>query len=184
MIHWRWLPNGLTFLRIFLVIPFAWALANGHYRPALVLFFVAAITDGLDGFLARVFGWKSRLGAIADPLADKLLMVTAYLTLCVTGVLPLWLFVLVLTRDLVIVGGGLLFHHRFGPYEVAPSVLGKLNTLVQIVAALAVMLAEAGFDLPEQTHGVAVASVAAMALVSGLHYVGLWGLRALKGGVS
>ena len=64
MQHWRWIPNGLSFLRVLLVIPFAWALASGRYRDALLLFAIAAATDGLDGFLARFFGWKSRLGAI------------------------------------------------------------------------------------------------------------------------
>ena len=87
------------------MIPFAWTLANDQYRSALVLFFVAAATDGLDGLLARVCNWKTRLGAIADPLADKLLMLTTFLMLSLTDVLPLWLFGLVLGRDLVIVGG-------------------------------------------------------------------------------
>lgn len=178
--RWRWIPNGLTFLRILLVIPFAWALADDNYRAALVLFFVAAATDGLDGLLARVYGWKSRLGAIADPLADKLLLVVAYLMLSVTGVLPMWLFVLVFGRDLVIVGGGLLFHRLIGPFDVRPSVSGKLNTLVQILAALAVMVWEASVGLPVRPHEVAIWAVAVMALVSGVHYVGSWGLRAVR----
>ncbi|PWG73519.1 CDP-alcohol phosphatidyltransferase, partial [Enterococcus hirae] len=80
----------------------------------LILFVVAAATDGLDGFLARFFGWKSRLGAILAPLADKLLMVSTYLVLSITGVFPLWLFMLVLGRDVVIVVGGLLFHRFVG----------------------------------------------------------------------
>lgn len=182
--RWRWIPNGLTLLRIVLVLPFAWSLANDQYRSALVLFFFAAATDGLDGLLARVFGWKSRLGAIADPLADKLLLIMAYLMLSVTGVFPMWLFMLVLGRDLVIVTGGVLFHRLIGPYEVQPSVFGKLNTLVQILAVLVVMLAEAGLGLPDRTHGVAIAAVTVMAVVSGVHYVGLWGLRALRSGAS
>lgn len=182
--RWRWIPNALTLLRIALVLPFAWSLANGHYRSALALFFVAAATDGLDGLLARVFGWKSRLGAIADPLADKLLLVVAYLMLSVTGVLPMWLFLLVLGRDLVIVAGGLVFHYLVGPFDVQPSVFGKLNTLVQILAVLAVMLAEAGLALPARTHEVAIAAVTVMAVISGVHYVGLWGLRALRSGDS
>lgn len=178
--RWRWIPNGLTFLRILLVIPFAWTLAYGNYRAALVLFFVAAATDGLDGLLARMCGWKSRLGAIVDPLADKLLLVAAFLMLSVTGVFPMWLFLLVLGRDLVIVVGGLVFHRLIGPFDVEPSVFGKLNTLVQILAVLGVMLAEAGVSMPAQTHDVAIASVAVMAVISGLHYVGLWGVRAVR----
>ncbi|UZD64339.1 MULTISPECIES: CDP-alcohol phosphatidyltransferase family protein [Marinobacter] len=184
MQHWRWIPNGLSFLRMLLVIPFAWALASGRYREALILFVVAAATDGLDGFLARFFGWKSRLGAILDPLADKLLMVTTYLVLSITGVFPLWLFMLVLGRDVVIVVGGLLFHRFVGRFEVEPSAFGKLNTLVQILAALAVMLHQAGFELTTWTQPAALWAVTVMALISGGHYVTVWGLRALRGGVS
>lgn len=181
MLKWRWIPNGLTFFRILLVVPFAWALASDQYRPALALFFLAAVTDGLDGFLARVCDWKTRLGAIADPLADKLLMITAFLVLSATDVLPLWLFGLVLGRDLVIVGGGLLFHRLIGPFDIQPSLPGKINTLVQILAVLAVMMAEAGFSLPAGTHRVAIGAVAFMTVVSGAHYVGLWGARAIRG---
>lgn len=180
MKSWQWIPNGLTLLRILLVIPFAWALAGDQYRPALALFVIAAATDALDGFLARLFGWHSRVGAIADPLADKLLMITAFLVLSITGVLPMWLFALVLGRDLVIVGGGLLFHRLVGRFDVEPSAFGKLNTLVQILAVLAVMLAEAGADLPAWTTAFAIWSVAVMVLVSGTHYIGVWGLRALR----
>lgn len=179
-LSFHWIPNGLSFLRIVLVMPFAYALASGQYRPALLLFFIAAFTDALDGFLARLFGWKSRLGAIVDPLADKLLMVTAFLVLCVTGVLPLWLFWLVLGRDLVIVAGGLLFHRLIGRFDVEPSIAGKLNTLIQILAVLTVMMAEAGFGLPTWTHEMATWGVAAFALISGGHYVILWGMRALQ----
>ncbi len=178
--RWHWIPNGLTFMRIALVVPFAFALAEGQYRSALALFLVASATDALDGFLARVFGWKSRLGAIADPLADKLLLVTAYLVLSLTGVLPMWLFAVVLIRDLVIVGGGLLFHRLIGQFDVQPSLFGKLNTLVQVLAALAVIMAKSGFVLPEWTPVVATWSVAALALLSGGHYVVLWGQRALR----
>ncbi|MFW5825753.1 MAG: CDP-alcohol phosphatidyltransferase family protein [Marinobacter sp.] len=184
MQYWQWIPNGLSLIRMLLVIPFAWALASGHYREALLLFVIAAVTDGLDGFLARCCGWKSRLGAILDPLADKLLMVTAFLVLALTGVVPLWLFLLVLGRDLLIVGGGLLFHRFIGRFEVEPSAFGKLNTLVQILAALAVMLNQAGLALPERTNEVAVWAVAVMALVSGGQYVSVWGVRAWRGRAS
>ncbi|MCK7543317.1 CDP-alcohol phosphatidyltransferase family protein [Marinobacter bryozoorum] len=180
--HWRWIPNGLSFLRVLLVIPFAWALASGRYRDALLLFAIAAATDGLDGFLARFFGWKSRLGAILDPLADKLLLVTTYLVLSVTGVFPFWLFLLVLGRDLVIVAGGLLFHRFVSRFDVEPSAFGKFNTLVQILAALAVMLQLAGVLLPSWTNTLALWAVTVMALISGGHYMTVWGLRALRGG--
>ncbi|SFR41152.1 cardiolipin synthase [Marinobacter daqiaonensis] len=181
---WRWIPNALTFLRILLVMPFAYMLASGQYRLALALFIIASVTDGLDGLLARAFGWKSRLGAIADPLADKLLMLAAYLVLSLTMVLPWWLFAVVLIRDVVIIGGGLMFHRLIGPFDVTPSMTGKLNTLIQIMAALAVIMIEAGFDLPPWSHTAAVWSVTVMAIISGSHYVALWGLRAMRGRAS
>ena len=90
--NWCWIPNALTLLRILLVLPFAVALLATEYRIALVIFFVAAATDALDGFLAREFDWRTRLGAIADPLADKALLIAAYLMLTLNGVLPYWLF--------------------------------------------------------------------------------------------
>ncbi len=90
--QWRWIPNALTFMRMVLIVPFAGALLEGNYRLSLVIFFVAALTDAFDGFLARHFNWRSRLGAVADPLADKALLISAYLMLTITGVLPLWLF--------------------------------------------------------------------------------------------
>ena len=97
--RWRWIPNALTFLRILLIAPFAGALLIGDYRRALLIFFLAAGTDAVDGFLARHFNWRSRLGAIADPLADKALLITAYLMLTLTEVLPVWLFLLVRRRE-------------------------------------------------------------------------------------
>lgn len=184
MQQWQWIPNALSLFRVLLVAPFAWALADGYYHEALLLFVIAALTDGLDGFLARFFDWRSRLGAIIDPLADKLLLVTTYLVLSLTGVFPFWLFILVLGRDLVIVMGGILFHRFVGEFDVEPSIFGKLNTLVQILAALAVMSHEAGFLLPDRTGDIALWSVVIMAIISGGHYVTIWGVRALRGQAS
>ena len=184
MQQWQWIPNALSIFRVLLVAPFAWALADGYYHEALLLFVIAAVTDGLDGFLARFFNWRSRLGAILDPLADKLLLVTTYLALSLTGVFPFWLFVLVLGRDLLIVLGAVLFHRFVGQFDVEPSAFGKLNTLVQILAAVAVMSHQAGVPLPDRTGDLALWAVVIMALISGGHYVAIWGVRALRGRTS
>lgn len=176
----RWLPNALTFLRIALVVPFAGALLQGSYRLSLLIFFVAAVTDALDGFLARFFNWRSRLGAIADPLADKSLLIVAYLMLTITGVIPVWLFALVLGRDLVIVAGALAYHYGVGRYEMAPSRVGKLNTLIQVVIVLAMMVFLAGWPMPAWVMTGGVWLVAASALVSGGHYVFVWSVRAWR----
>ena len=87
----RQLPNLLTLLRVVLTLPIAWLLIHGVYGWALWLFALAGVTDGLDGYLARRFGWFSRFGAMLDPLADKLLLVTSYLCLTISGAMPLWL---------------------------------------------------------------------------------------------
>lgn len=178
--QWRWIPNALTFLRILLIVPFAAALLAAQYRLALIIFFVAAATDAFDGFLARHFNWKSRLGAIADPLADKALLITAYLMLTLNGVLPLWLFALVLGRDLLIVVGGMAFHYGVGRFEMEPSLPGKLNTLVQILVVLAIIILLAGLPMQPWVRDVGILLVTASAIFSGGHYLVVWSARAWR----
>ncbi len=178
--RWRWIPNALTFLRILLIAPFASGLYTENYRLALLIFVVAAATDAFDGFLARHFNWRSRFGAVADPLADKALLLTAYLMLTLTNVLPVWLFALVLGRDLLIVGGALAYHYGIGRFDMQPSLPGKMNTFIQILVVLAIIVLLA--DLPMQSWVIeaGVLLVAVSAVFSGGHYVLVWGLRAWK----
>jgi len=178
--RWRWIPNALTFLRILLIVPFAAALMAKEYRIALVIFFVAAATDAFDGFLARHYNWRTRLGAIADPLADKALLITAYLMLVLTGVLPQWLFWLVLGRDILIVCGGLAYHYTVGRFDMQPSLPGKFNTLVQILVALAIIILLAGLPMQPWVIDVGIIVVTASAIFSGVHYIGIWSLRAWR----
>ncbi|WP_417567906.1 CDP-alcohol phosphatidyltransferase family protein [Marinobacter sp.] len=177
---WRWIPNALTFLRVLLIAPFAGALLAGDYRQALVIFFLAAGTDAVDGFLARHFNWRSRLGAIADPLADKALLITAYLMLTLTSVLPVWLFIVVLGRDLLIVAGALAYHYGVGRYDMEPSIPGKVNTFVQILVALAIIVLLADLPMPPWVVDVGIVLAAASAVFSGVHYICVWGLRAWR----
>lgn len=180
--NWRWIPNALTLLRILLVVPFAIALWSRDYRVALIIFFVAAATDAFDGFLAREFDWQTRFGAIADPLADKLLLIVAYLMLTLTGILPYSLFWLVLGRDLLIVGGGLAYHYGIGRFEMQPSLAGKLNTLIQILVALAIIVLLAGLPMQPWVIEVGIVLVAASTVLSGVHYIVVWGLKAWRAG--
>jgi len=173
----RQIPNILTLLRIALIVPFAIFVYRGAYLEALIVFFVAGLSDGVDGFLARQFNWKSRFGAIADPLADKLLLITAYIMLAWTQQLPLWLTVVVLARDLIIVAGALVYHYLVSRYDIKPSLLGKLCTLVQIVFALALIIKLAGFPMPDFVVEWGVWCVFGVTLVSGLHYVLSWGAQ-------
>lgn len=178
--NWRWIPNALTFLRILLVVPFAVALWLRDYPAALIIFFIAAATDAFDGFLAREFDWRTRLGEIADPLADKALLIAAYLMLTLTGVLPYWLFWLVLGRDLLIVGGGLAFHYCIGRFEMQPSLPGKCNTLIQVLVALAIIVLLAGLPMQPWVINAGILLVAASAVFSGAHYLVIWGVKAWR----
>lgn len=178
--RWYWIPNALTFLRVLLIIPFAMALLEAQYRIALAVFFIAAVTDAVDGFLARQFNWRTRVGAIADPLADKALLITAYLVLTWTGILPVWLFLVVLGRDLLIVAGGLAFHYGIGHFELQPSLLGKLNTLIQVLVVLAIVVLLAGLPMQPWVLTLGIDLVAISAVVSGLHYVIVWTGRAWR----
>ncbi len=136
------IPNAITVGRLALVPPLGWLLLESRFVEALALFAVAGVSDGLDGLLARRFGWTSRLGAILDPAADKLLMLVCFGALTRLGLLPLWLFVVMLVRDLGIVGGSLFLRGYVGPaFRPVPGWSGKGHTFVQVVLVLAVILA-------------------------------------------
>jgi cardiolipin synthase (CMP-forming) len=127
--------NFLSLLRLGLA-PYVFLLVHARrFREALFLFLLAAVTDGLDGYLARAFRWETRLGALLDPLADKLLLDTIYLGLAFAGTLPFWLAGLVLARDAIIVSVGVLGLRLTTRRQFPPSVWGKLSTAIQITTA-------------------------------------------------
>jgi cardiolipin synthase len=180
MIAANQIPNILTIIRILLVIPFAICVYTAEYLQALVLFFVAGLSDGVDGFLARQFNWKSRFGAIADPLADKLLLVTAYLMLAMTQQIPMWLLYLVIGRDILILIGALGYHYLISRYDIAPSWLGKTCTLLQIVYVLLVIMSLANLPMPQWAVTEGVYVVGLITILSGIHYYIVWGTKALR----
>jgi cardiolipin synthase len=141
----RYLPNIITLARILLVLPITLLLLRQHYAAALQLFFVAAVSDGLDGLLAKRFGWTSRLGGLLDPLADKMLLVSSLLVLGAQGLLPLWLVVLALGRDVLIVLGVVAYQWWIAPIQPAPSLISKANTLLQILVIIGVLIQAAGW---------------------------------------
>ncbi|HHJ15399.1 MAG TPA: CDP-alcohol phosphatidyltransferase family protein [Gammaproteobacteria bacterium] len=174
----RNIPNLITAGRILLVPPVAWALLMGHYDIALILFFVAGVSDGVDGFLAKQYGWTSRLGALLDPLADKFLLVTSYTTLVWTGLLPVWLLVLVLLRDVIIVSGAVAYNFRIERLDADPTLISKLNTLLQILLVLLVIVHQAtGLGQHEWIQWL-VYAVTVSVIWSGLDYVITWTRRA------
>ncbi|ARU57644.1 phosphatidylglycerophosphate synthase [Oleiphilus messinensis] len=184
MIEQRHIPNILTFGRMILVLPIVSCLYSEYYRQALALFFVAGLTDAIDGFLARKFEWKSRLGAIVDPLADKLLLVSAFIALTFLGKIALWLTVLVFARDVVIVCGGVYYRYTVGTIQMAPSRLGKLSTLAQITFVLVVIISLAGLPMPEKTAYWGQWLVAILCVASGVQYVWVWSRKTITEAVS
>jgi cardiolipin synthase (CMP-forming) len=167
----RFLPNAICVLRMLLVIPVVVALVRAQYGSTIALFAFAAFTDGLDGFLAKRFGWMSELGKVLDPLADKLLLVTVFITLTVVGLVPLWLAVVVVARDVIIGAGAGIFTVVFGPLNGNPTNVSKLNTLCQILYVLAVIEAAASARLPLVVVTVLGALVLVTTSVSGIDYV-------------
>lgn len=172
------IPNLITSFRILLVIPLVWLLAADRYGAVLVLFAVAGLSDAVDGHLARRFGWMSRLGAVLDPLADKLLMVSAYLTLGLIGALPVLLVGLVLVRDLVIVGGALAYHLLIGRVEMEPTLVSKANTALQVLLVLLVLFSRGIQPLPPVLLDGVMLAVAASTVASGVNYVWIWSRKA------
>lgn len=175
----RHLPNLISILRILLVPPVAWLMLQGRFGESLLLFVVAGVSDGVDGFLAKHFGWTSRLGSILDPLADKLLLSVSFLTLAWLGHLPLWLAALILLRDLIIVIGGVFYHHLVGRFSLQPTIVSKLNTLLQIVVVTLVLVGLAWLDIPQVAIDIAIYLLVSTVLISGGDYVWTWGRRAL-----
>lgn len=173
------LPNLFTFLRLLLTPFVALSILSGNYTRSLILLFLAGISDGLDGFLARRLGETTTFGAYLDPVADKILLVTIYMSLGFAGAIPWWMVGVVLGRDILILGmvaWGLLFTsvQRF-----PPTIWGKVSTVLQIGAALAVMASRAGIVAPA---GSLLWLMLAATVWSGIHYAwrGLHLLRAAQ----
>ncbi len=134
------LPNTLTMLRILMVPVFLVFLVHGYYKLALVTFVAAGITDAVDGTLARVMHEKTELGAMLDPLADKLLALTAFITLTALGKLPLWLTLAVIFRDVIIVSGSVVIYFLGYDLKIRPLLIGKVTTGLHFALVVAVLV--------------------------------------------
>jgi cardiolipin synthase len=168
------IPNLITTLRILLVPVVVWAIATGRLQMAFLLFLAAAISDAVDGFLAKRFAMKTELGAYLDPLADKVLIVSIYVTLGIMAVIPLWVVILVVSRDIMIVGAIMLSWLVGMPVAIRPHMVSKLNTAAQILYACLV-LASAGYGFKaEPVLTLVMALVAALTLLSVVFYVAEW----------
>ncbi len=190
------LPNLLSGLRILLVLPFSVLLLREQFAPALGLFVAAAVTDGIDGWLARRFNWQSQLGALLDPAADKLLIAVSLILLSWMAFAPVWVVVVVLVRDIVIVAGALAYRRLIGPVTYGSTRLSKICTVLQLLLIVALLLqplllppplqeAQAlatqqstASALVAQAVSLLAVAVAALAMLSGADYVRTWARKA------
>ena len=168
------IPNLITLARILLVPVVVWAIATSQIRLAFLLFLAAGISDAVDGFLAKRFGMKTELGAYLDPLADKVLIVSIYVSLGITGVIPLWIVILVVSRDFMIVGAIILSWLIDQPVQIKPLMVSKANTAAQIVFACLVLGSHGlGIDI-EPVLTMVMVLVAVLTLVSVALYLAEW----------
>jgi cardiolipin synthase len=168
------IPNLITLARILLVPVLIWAITSGETRIAFLLFLAAGVSDAIDGFLAKRFGMATELGAYLDPLADKAMIVSIYVALGVAEAIPRWLVILVVSRDVMIVGAVILSWLVDRPVKLKPLMVSKANTVAQIALAL-VVLAALGFDFDASLATVLLtALVAALTLLSIAFYVADW----------
>ncbi|MEO8742768.1 MAG: CDP-alcohol phosphatidyltransferase family protein [Lysobacteraceae bacterium] len=176
----RQLPNAITCIRMLLVLPLVWGLHVGDYRMTLVVALTAGVSDALDGWLAKHFGWQTWLGGVLDPVADKLLLDASFIGLWMADAIPGWLAALVVGRDVVIVAGASAYHFLIGRLEGKPTLLSKTTTVAQIAMVLALLVGLAWRPLPANASIAMDLAIATLTFASGIDYVVRWSLRAYR----
>lgn len=166
-----------------LTIPVIYFLFRRDFGSALIVFALAGISDGLDGYLAKKYGWESRLGGLLDPLADKALLIASFLVLGGIGLIPVWLVLAVIFRDFLIVGGALYYHFRVETLEADPSWASKLNTLVQILVVISIVCNAGPLPLPQPLIQTLIWATLVTTVVSGAGYVWVWTNKARERGI-
>jgi cardiolipin synthase (CMP-forming) len=167
----RHLPNLICLIRLLLIWPIVTALHAGQHLTALGLFIAAALSDGLDGYLAKRFGWTSDLGKILDPTADKLLLMCVFVEGAWLALIPWWVTAAVVARDVMIGLGALIYRLWFGPLRGQPTLLSKVNTGAQLIYVALVMLRAAVGLPPRALLDAASLLVLATTVTSGVHYL-------------
>lgn len=177
---WRFLPNAICIVRMLLVVPLVAWIVEGRFAAALLLLVIAGASDGLDGFLAKRFDWRTRLGSLLDPAADKLLIVSSFASLSYVGLIPVELTAVVIGRDVVIVLGAICYQWLIAPVQGEPAAISKLNTACQL-GMLFFTLTYAAYAWPPPISLLVLGSaVVFTSIVSGLTYVLRWGGRAWR----
>ena len=177
--HLKWIPNIISITRIILIIPILVLIYRSQFDWALLLFLVAGISDALDGYLAKHFGWRTRVGALLDPVADKLLIAGTYIILTWLGLIPFWLSSIVILRDLIIAGGVLFYSFVIEPFVGEPTIISKVNTFLELLFVLMV-LSTSAFMWPNQLVITVIGSaVFVTVVISGIDYIISW-IRRVK----
>ena len=174
------LPNAITIIRILLIPLFLYKIIQGEMIFATAVYLTAAITDGLDGFIARVWNLQTKLGTFLDPMADKLLITTSFLTLSVLKIIPLWLALAVISRDFIIVGGSLLVYLMKDELTIRPQPIGKVTTFFQFSYILMVLI-QSAYDITfvSNLYVPMIMFTGFLTIISGLVYI-FDGLKALE----
>lgn len=167
-------PNIITVARLAMIPLLLLLLREQDYRAALMVFIIAGLSDGLDGFIARRYHFESHLGGVLDPLADKLLMVSTYVTLTLLGHIDFWLLLVVLSRDFLIIGGYLIVTSQAGAVRMEASVFSKFNTVAQIVLVVAILFEQAKLVTVPLLVDFLVYTVLITTVISGAHYYWAW----------
>ena len=172
------LPNLISLSRLLGAPLIVWLLLSDAWGAAFVVFVIAGLSDAVDGYLAKRMGLRSEIGAVLDPIADKTLLVAIYVTLGARDALPHWLVILVVSRDLLIVGGALMLYVLNHGVRIAPTYISKINTTLQIAFA-ALVIGRFAFVLPELDGAIVLAgfAVGASTVVSGAGYLIAWARR-------
>lgn len=175
-----WVPNLITLARLLSVPVAVYVILLGYYGAAFWIFLLAGLSDAVDGLVAKHYRVTSQVGSFLDPLADKALLIGVYITLGSLGHIPLWLVILIVFRDVLIVGGALLFQTLTHSLKMEPLFISKVNTAAQIALA-GFVLARLGLEIPGGWfETLLIYGVAATTLASGAAYVVKWGLRAVN----
>ncbi len=164
------LPNYITLLRIILIPFFINLMIYHYYRAALIVFIFACITDALDGMIARLTKTQTELGAFLDPMADKLLIVSAFVTLVLMDMLPVWLVIIVISRDMILVLGSIAIYFTGYQFTAKPSIIGKTTTVMQLIV-VTLSLVMKNFGIESGLMAILHWLTAGFTLASGIQYV-------------
>jgi len=175
-----YLPNTITIGRILAMIPLVWFMLEKQYEYAFYIAVAAGVSDMLDGFLAKTFGWEGWLGGVLDPLADKFMMLCCFLVFAVQGIIPNWMLILVLARDIIIITGATFYHFAIIKVDKAkPSLLSKFNTAIQILLIVVLLSHYSVYQFNQLFINTLIYLVSFFTVSSGLHYIYYWGKKAV-----